>query len=267
MFSVAFLTLSGSWSAAVHASAHEVPDAVGLGLHHVVAVRYVTVVVRRQDQVLAALALVRTSGAHVAHVAEVHVVEDAQHVGRRLDDGRAVRLEVQEPPRVERGVVPGEDERLGVAHLLGDEDLVALREPLITMTLPQGIHRSCRGHVDEGFDRPAPVDEVDQRLPGVADGHAVEELERSDRGLNLVRCRAVLGDRDRVLHDRLLGDHLGFGGSHCLSPFRYIKYLKTTVIKRPAQTLCPRRSLVTLFLLYKLDLTRPPGLVDPGLPT
>ena len=60
-----------------------------------VAVGDVAVVIGRQDQVLAALALVRAGEADVGDVALPDVVDEAQRVRGRLDHERPVGLEVQ----------------------------------------------------------------------------------------------------------------------------------------------------------------------------
>jgi len=61
-----------------------------------VAAGLVAVIAGRQDEVLAARALVRASQAEVGDVAEPEVVEDAERVRRVLDDRRPVRFQVQE---------------------------------------------------------------------------------------------------------------------------------------------------------------------------
>ena len=121
--------------AAADIATHHVPDPIGVGLDHVVALRHLAVVPGRQHQVLAALALVGTGRAHVAEIAHVHVVEDAQHVRGQLNDGGAVLFQVEEAPGVERGVVAGQHQRLGVHQVFPDEDLVALLGADVPLTL------------------------------------------------------------------------------------------------------------------------------------
>ena len=137
MLSAGLLDVVGILDVAPHVPAHKVPHAVRLRLDDIVPVGHVAVIARREHEVLAALAVVRAGGAHVAHVAEVHVIEDAEHVGWDVDDGRTILFEVEESPRVQRGVVPGEDEWLGVAELFRDQDLVALRQAQVPMTLSE----------------------------------------------------------------------------------------------------------------------------------
>ena len=131
------LDVVGILHVAPHVSAHEVPHAVRLRPHDVVPVGHVAVVARREHEILAALAVVGAGCAHVAHVAEVHVIENAEHVRWDVDDGGTVLFEVEEAPRVQRGVVPGEDEWLGVAELFRDQDLVALGQAQVPMTLSE----------------------------------------------------------------------------------------------------------------------------------
>ena len=179
--------------------------AVGPRLDHVVAVRHVALVARGQHQVLAALALVGSGGAHVGDVAEVHVVEDAEHVGGDLDHGGSVLLEIEKAPGVERGVVPGQHQRLGIAHLLGDHDLVGLGVADVALSLADVVHGDRGHHVDEHLHGTGAVDVVVDLLGGVADGHAVEELEGADGRIHLVRSGDLVRNRRGVFVDRFVG--------------------------------------------------------------
>jgi hypothetical protein len=104
--------------------------------------------------------------------------------GRHLDHGGTVLLEVEESPGVERGVVPGQHQRLGIAHLLGDHDLVGPGEPEVPLPLADVVHRDRRDHVDEDLHGARPVHVVVDLLRRVADRHPVEELERADAGVS-----------------------------------------------------------------------------------
>jgi hypothetical protein len=199
--------LRGRLDTVSHVAAHEVPHGVGPRLHHEVAVRHVAVVARGQHQVLAALAPIRAGRTHVGDVAEVHVVEDAEDVRRDLDHGGTVLLEVEESPGVERGVVPGQHQRLGVAHLLGDDDLVRPGVPEVSLPLADVEHRHRREHVDEDLDGARPVHVVVDLLRRVADRHPVEELEGAGGRLHPVRGGDAVGNSGGVLVRRLLDVH------------------------------------------------------------
>ena len=86
----------------------------------VIPVGHVARVIRGQEQEPAALALVGTGIAQVGDVVEPEVVDQAQRVGRALDDDRAV-LEVEPGHRVDALGVAGEEQRARVHQRLEDE--------------------------------------------------------------------------------------------------------------------------------------------------
>ena len=57
--------------------------------------RHAALEARRQDEELAAVALVRTQGADVGEVALQTVLKEAEHVRRRFNHRRAVSLQVE----------------------------------------------------------------------------------------------------------------------------------------------------------------------------
>ena len=73
-----------------------------------IAARFVAAVARRQEEVLAALALVGPGGAEVRQELEESVVGVAHHAGRDLDHSRAIQLEIERGDRVHGAVIPGE---------------------------------------------------------------------------------------------------------------------------------------------------------------
>ena len=89
------------------------PVAIGRGFGDVVALRNVAFIARRQDQKLAALALVGTGVAEIHHVLEPGIVEETQHVGRGLDDHRLIS-QLQPGGHVDRSSIRSEPQGLGI---------------------------------------------------------------------------------------------------------------------------------------------------------
>ena len=196
----------------VEVAAHEVPDVVGLGLHDEIAVGDLAFVARRQDQILAALALVGAGRAEVRHVQEPHVVEHPEHALGQLDHGGAVLLEVEEPQGVHRRRVPGQDEPLGVHQRVEDADLVARFGSDRRLTPPQFVDRHRRDGAEQRLVGVDLVQEVVGHFRAALGRHTVEELEGPDGCLHRVRR----GDRLRNVGGHLhLGRLRGLGLCRC----------------------------------------------------
>jgi hypothetical protein len=86
-------------------------------------------VARRQEEILAALALVWPRQADIGDEAEVGVIHWAQHSGRNLDDDRAV-FHVDAEEIVDRGRVRREEQRACIHQLLGEADALILLDAL-----------------------------------------------------------------------------------------------------------------------------------------
>jgi hypothetical protein len=117
-------------------------DVVGRALEAVVALRRLAFIVRRQDQVFAALALVGTHIADIGHGPVPEVVEDALLLGRHLDHGWAVRLQVDIAHGVDHVRIGRADDGLGTEPILPDDQDVGAGAELRFRAL---LHRP-KGH-------------------------------------------------------------------------------------------------------------------------
>ena len=159
-----------------------------------------SLVVRRQDEVLATLAAVGTGRAHVHHKAEEGVVDRAGSAARRnLDDGGAIPLEIENGRCIDRVGVASEEQWIRVHQIFCDPNLVGIGHPGVHMPHAHRLDRT-RGHpIQEDLDRPE-VGEVVVDLVGRPLGRpAVGELERAEvPGLDRIR-RHDLGRNLRVV--------------------------------------------------------------------
>ena len=130
--------------------AEEEPVAIGARAHDDVAGRHLAFVAGRQDQVLAAFALVRAGDADVGHPAVPEVIDAAQHLGRNFDDERAL-LGVDPDEVVDRVVVGGELDGAGIDEVFPDDIGLVVRPELADAS------RACRPGSRSGWpaDRPA----------------------------------------------------------------------------------------------------------------
>ena len=93
----------------------------------IAAFRQLALVAGWDDQILAALALVRAGCAHVHDETEERVVDRAGSAARRnLDNGRPVGLQIEEAHAIHGIRVAGEQQRIGVEQLIVDDELVGL---------------------------------------------------------------------------------------------------------------------------------------------
>jgi hypothetical protein len=114
--------------------AQKEPVFVCPGPDHEVAVRHNAFVSRRQNKVLAALALVRAGRTNVRDVTEPGIVNHALHGRRRFHNRRTVTLEVEAREDVHRRGVGGQKKRLGIHQLVEDDNLVGF--PAADMLVP-----------------------------------------------------------------------------------------------------------------------------------
>jgi hypothetical protein len=136
----------------------------GRRLDHEVPIGHLTDVARRQEQVLAALALVGTERADVNEEALQEAHRVAEHPRRRLQDRRSITAEVEESQPVDRLGVRGQQQRLGVHHRLPDQDLLGRRRAKVPepATCLDHRHRRDLGQVD--LDRPVEHQLIQQRV-------------------------------------------------------------------------------------------------------
>ena len=118
--------------------------------------------------------------------------EKAEHAGRDLDDGRPVLGEIGIGIGVKGRGVGGDHEGLGIHQLLEDGDPVRPFGPGIGQTLAHAVHRHGADVVEKHLHAAHAVEVVIDRGDRGVGRHAVEELERADRRLDLV------GDGNRV---------------------------------------------------------------------
>ena len=155
-------------------------------LEHEVPVGNLALMVRRQEQVLAALTAIRPGVAHVGDVALPQIVDEAQRVRRALDHRRTVALEVEERRPVGRLRVRRQHDRCRRAARIGAGDDVRAC-PNRSQPVAHRQHRRPRHAVQERVDPPHQVERVVAHLDGRRERHPVKELHRAERGLQPVR--------------------------------------------------------------------------------
>mmetsp|Transcript_36166 Transcript_36166/g.72817 ORF Transcript_36166/g.72817 Transcript_36166/m.72817 type:complete len:435 (+) Transcript_36166:253-1557(+) len=170
-------------------SAQRQPIDVRRALRDKVAFWRFALISRWQDEVLAALAAVRTRPAHVYDEPEVRVVDSPRTSPRGyLDDRGPVPLQVQQADGVDGVSVSCEEEAVGVHEPIEEHDLVGLVDADAPHPYPQGLDGCERDEVQEDLHAAHAVEIVVDPLDRLLVGHAVEEAHRADRGLHLVRC-------------------------------------------------------------------------------
>jgi hypothetical protein len=157
-------------------SAQDQPVHVAGRLGGEVALGDRTLVIGREDQVLATLAPVGACGSGVDHEAEVGVVDRPRAgLGWDLDHRRAVLLEVEKDAAVYGVGVAGEEQGFAVHQLIEDQHLVRRPGAEGLLTAPESPAQK--------------VEVVVEQLGGLLGGDPVEELEGADGSLDLVRGR------------------------------------------------------------------------------
>ena len=151
----------------------------------VAAVRQRAVVAGRDEQEAAAFAAIRARQAEVDDPAPPHVVEHPERLRRRLDDHRA-RREIDDAEEVDGVGVRGQEHGLRAHQLREDEDRVVLDAGVVE-ALPDRVRRRAREAVEVHVEAVHEVEMVVDALGGLAGRHAVDELERPEPGLELLR--------------------------------------------------------------------------------
>ena len=157
-----------------------------------VAVGAVTVVARRQQQKVAALALVATCDADVHDLVLPEVHEAAEQTRRRLDDDGAVALEVDRAQAVDRLAVAGEQERLGVHQALPQHDLIRRCGSPFRDATPHVIPGDAVQLREVYLDGAIEVQRLPQPHRGIAHRIAVPELELAGAGPDLFRAEPAV---------------------------------------------------------------------------
>jgi hypothetical protein len=153
----------------------------------VAAVGQRAVIARRDEQEPTALAAIRTRQAEIDDPLPPPVVEHSQRLRRRLDDHRP-RSQIDHAEEIGRVGVRGQKQRCRIHQLREDQDLVVVRSRL-REPLAQRHRRGARVPVEKHVQGVHVVEVVVHGLDGLASGHAVDEFERPEPGLELVRRR------------------------------------------------------------------------------
>ena len=177
--------------------AEEQPVAVRARPDHDVARRDVTFVSGRQHEVFAAAPPVLAGQPDIRDPAVPEVIDAAEHLGRHLDDNRAL-LRVQPDEVVDRIVVRRQLHRPCVDQVLPDDVGLVVRSELADR-IPHSrlVHDRYRHQV--GLQRARPIKVVVDLLDGGGFGIAVVQVQRTDRTLEPVRHGDAGCDRSRVL--------------------------------------------------------------------
>ena len=165
-------------------AAQEVTDAVGRRLDDEVTLRHLARVARREEEVLAALALVRSERTDVHEEPLQRVHRGAEHLRRRFHDGRAVALQIEEAHPVHRLGVRREHERLGVHECFPDDDLVGPLGSEVADAAPRFDDGDGRDLREVDLDGAIELELIEQRVGRRGRGIAVLELEIAEPGLD-----------------------------------------------------------------------------------
>ena len=165
-------------------AAQEVIDAVGRRLDDEVTLGHLARVTRRQEQILAALALVRPERADIHEPALQRIHRRPEHFRRRFHDGRAVRLQIEKAHAIHRLGVRREHQRLGVHERFPDDDLVGPLGAEVADAAPRFDDRDRRHLREIDLDRAVELELIEQRVGRRGRGIAVLELEVAEAGLD-----------------------------------------------------------------------------------
>ena len=172
--------------AVLHEGAHEQPVLVAGRLHDEVPLLGQRVVVARgHEQVLPALALVRTGHAHVGRVALIGIVHETEYALGRLHHQRAY-LKVGAVQHVDRRRVRRQDQRTGIDQVLHYADRLAT-DPGLREAAAHPKDRGGGDAVEKGSYTPHKVEIVVGQPHRLLVRRTVGETQRADAGLHLVR--------------------------------------------------------------------------------
>ena len=195
-----------------HEAAPRGPQAECRRLHDEVAVGNLATVAGRQDQELAASALVGPGESDVDHPAVPHVVERPQDLGRSLQHHRPV-AQVDPHPAVGGLGIGRQEDGPRVHAVCEDRHRRVGRPQLEDFAAVVGLaHRRNRQQIR--LHRPLEVQVVVQFFDRGLIREAGEELERAQPGLDSVRHRDSRRRRRRHLHRGWRGRPRGGGNTH-----------------------------------------------------
>ncbi len=140
----------------------------------------------RQEQVLAALALVGAGQAEVGDRALPEVIDQTDtRPGRDLEDDRPL-AEIDVHHAVDRGVVGGEPDALGVGEVVRDDQIVEVGAQVPLHPDADGLERNGRKGPQEGLDGALVVHLVVQFSRGFLGRKSSLEVQRADACLHAV---------------------------------------------------------------------------------
>ena len=143
-------------------------DAESRRLRRHVAVRRVAVVIRRQQQELAALALVTAGRADTHDLALPQVGDAAEQHRRRFDDHRAIPVEVDGAPGRRRFPVAGEQQRCAVHQVFPQHHLVRRSAFCLGDPFPDAIPGDAVHLHQVGLDRAVEQQRIAQNRAAVS---------------------------------------------------------------------------------------------------
>jgi len=149
-----------------------------------VPLRHLALVSGGKEQVLAALSLVRSDDTDIGNPAVPHVIYQAEHLRRYVDDQRTV-MQVDPEPGVWSVVVGSQLDRTGVHHLFPDRDgLVYWTHLQNCGTIRRLIHRRKGQQI--GLHGALEVQVVEEFLDAGLVWEPIEEVQRPDGRLDPV---------------------------------------------------------------------------------
>ena len=155
-------------------------------------------VVGRHQQELPALALVRAGVAEIGDVVEPRIVDDAQHVRRRLHDHGTV-LQVDPHEGVDHRGITRQEQAFGVQATVPVDHGLVVGPPLLD-SLAESLQRGRgRGH-DHDLHGAREVHVIPDHLRGLFGGEAVNELQGPQACFRSVGGDDIRGDLGRVFH-------------------------------------------------------------------
>ena len=143
--------------------------------HGGITFRHLALVAGRQEQILAALPLVRTGIAEVAHILEPVVIDDAEDVRWCFEHQRTV-ADIQPRHMVNALGIGGQEERLRVHQVFHDEQGLVVDRPLAGPADTDSFSRRTRHRVEKGLYAAHEVEVVVDFLRGGIVGNTIEEF-------------------------------------------------------------------------------------------
>ena len=177
----------------------EDPSAIGLHADDEIArLRQDAGIAGRDEEVLAALALIRSARSDVLDRPHPHIVDETEHAGRRLDDRRSVGVEGEECRAVQGLRIGRQHERVGVRPEDGELGN-AVHAEIARQTKAKSVHAERRQVPQEDLCATLEVEFVIKTLHRLGRRVAVLEGKPTEKArVHIGRRRSRGGDgRDR----------------------------------------------------------------------